>query len=86
MPSLLLVIPYSDGEGSDAGVGVATWAGALASPEAGRIDIPSDIRRMWSSQRPSSDSAIGFEGSLYDLGASQFGATPAGVSERAVVL
>ena len=46
-----MVVSYSDGEGSDAGVGVAIWSKRLERPEAGRLDIPTPIRDLWASQR-----------------------------------
>ena len=52
-----LVITYSDGEGADAGVGVAVWAAACAPDEAlaGYMAMPSVIRRLWSRQRANTD-------------------------------
>ena len=55
------VVSYSDGEGSEAGVGVAIWSALLPVPQAGRIDVPRDIRQLWSSQRANPD------GSFYDI-------------------
>ena len=51
MDEMHVVISYSDGEGSDAGVGVAVWSSRLPQPQAGRIDVPADIRRLWTAQR-----------------------------------
>ena len=50
-----LVITYSDGEGSDAGVGVAIWCAERIGPRphAGFIMIPDEVRRLWSAQKKS---------------------------------
>lgn len=48
-----VVITYSDGDGSSAGVGVAIWSQRLTQPEAGRIDVPVCIRKLWAAQRAS---------------------------------
>jgi hypothetical protein len=56
-----LVISYSDGEGSDAGVGVAIWSKRLRQPEGGLIDVPLPIRKLWAAQRLASS------GDLYDI-------------------
>jgi len=50
-----LVITYSDGEGSDAGVGVAIWCAERIGPRphAGFIMIPDEVRRLWSAQKRS---------------------------------
>ena len=48
-----LVVSYSDGEGTDAGVGVAIWAPDLAQPLAAFICIPREVRLYWSAQRTS---------------------------------
>ena len=56
-----ITVSYSDGEGSDAGVGVAVWSARLAAPEAGRIDIPPQIRKLWAAQR------VAASGELYDI-------------------
>ena len=47
-----VVITYSDGEGADAGVGVAIWSHGLSRPQAGRLLVPDAVRRAWSSARP----------------------------------
>ena len=51
MDSRVVAVSYSVAEGSDAGVGIAIWSSRLSKPQAGRIDIPSDIRKRWSAQR-----------------------------------
>jgi hypothetical protein len=56
-----LVISYSDGEGSDAGVGVAIWSKRLSQPEGGLIDVPLQIRKLWARQR------LAASGDLYDI-------------------
>ena len=56
-----LVISYSDGEGCDAGVGVAVWSNRLAQPEGGLIDVPIEIRKLWAAQR------LAASGELYDI-------------------
>ena len=56
-----LTISYSDGEGSDAGVGVAIWSNRLDFPQAGRMDIPAAVRNLWASQRKDES------GELYDI-------------------
>ena len=55
------VVTYSDGEGSDAGVGVAIWANCLDVPQAGMMDVPMNIRKLWSAQRAPND------GELHDI-------------------
>ena len=45
-----LVISYSDGEGSTAGVGIAIWSEGDET-EAGYIRTPAAIRRLWSRQK-----------------------------------
>ena len=47
-------VSYSDGEGSDAGVGVAIWGGSLEVPLAASLQIPREIRLLWSKQRENS--------------------------------
>ena len=51
LESMPVVVTYSDGEGSDAGVGVAIWSNRLPCAQAGRIDVPLDIRALWAQQR-----------------------------------
>ena len=46
-----VVVSYSDGEGGDAGVGVAIWSKRLTTPEAGRMRIPDDVRQLWAHQK-----------------------------------
>jgi hypothetical protein len=53
------VVTYSDGEGSG-GIGVAIWSSKLSSPEAGRMMVPADVRKLWSSSLSSSPE-------LYDI-------------------
>ena len=50
-----VVVSYSDGEGADAGVGIAAWCNnRLGSvPIAGFIEVPIEIRGLWSRQRKS---------------------------------
>ena len=45
-----LVITYSDGEGSTAGVGVAIWEEGRET-EAGYLRTPPSVRRLWSRQK-----------------------------------
>jgi hypothetical protein len=61
LDQLDVAISYSDGEGSDAGVGVAIWSKRLRFPEAGRLDIPTYIRTLWAGQRKTQS------GELYDI-------------------
>jgi hypothetical protein len=44
-----LVVSYSDGEGSDAGVGIAIWCPALIGnrPYAGFTTVPPEVRELW---------------------------------------
>jgi len=42
------VVSYSDGEGGDAGVGVAIWADDLEHPLAAYTRIPREVRLYWS--------------------------------------
>ena len=44
-------ITYSDGEGSDAGVGVAVWGGSLGKPLAAFLTVPREVRLLWTAQR-----------------------------------
>jgi hypothetical protein len=44
-----VVVTYSDGEGADAGVGVAIWASCLGRAQAGRLEVPNCVRAAWSS-------------------------------------
>jgi len=48
-----VVVTYSDGEGSDAGVGIAAWCTPRIGPVplAGFMEVPVEIRRLWSRQR-----------------------------------
>ena len=46
-----MFITYSDGEGSDAGVGVGVRGGSLKSPLAAYLRIPREVRMLWSAQR-----------------------------------
>ena len=43
-----LVLSYSDGEGSSAGVGVAVWGSALPRPLAAFVQLPREVRMYWS--------------------------------------
>ena len=45
-------VSYSDGEGSEAGVGVAVWASGWDRPLAAYLKVPREVRRYW---RPSVD-------------------------------
>ncbi|CAK0843649.1 unnamed protein product [Prorocentrum cordatum] len=45
--SLDWVLSYSDGEGSEAGIGVVLWSSRLPVPEAGRIVVPRELRHLW---------------------------------------
>ena len=48
-----MVVSYSDGEGSDAGVGVAVWCSELLGdvPRAGFLEVPYEVRKLWASQK-----------------------------------
>ena len=50
-----VVITYSDGEGADAGVGIAAWCFEKLGPIplAGFIEVPEEVRCLWSRQRAS---------------------------------
>ena len=53
-----LVLSYSDGEGSNAGVGVAVWGSALPRPLAAYVKVPREVRMYWSacaSSAPAND-------------------------------
>ena len=52
---LPLVISYSDGEGADAGVGIAAWCSERIGkiPLAGFLEVPDEVRCLWSAQRAS---------------------------------
>jgi hypothetical protein len=50
-PSAPLVLSYSDGEGDDAGVGVAVWFPGGGPPEAGYLQVPEALRAIWYRQR-----------------------------------
>ena len=43
-----LVISYSDGEGKDAGVGVAIWSPLAPEAMAGYLRVPQEVRDLWS--------------------------------------
>ena len=45
------VLSYSDGEGDDAGVGVAVWFPDDHTPAAGYCRVPAELRALWSRQR-----------------------------------
>ena len=49
--TLPLIVSYSDGEGSNAGVGVAVWCPWLERPVAAYTMVPREIRNMWASLR-----------------------------------
>ena len=51
-----VVISYSDGEGADAGVGIAAWCVSRLGPVpiAGFLEVPDEVRGLWSRQRASS--------------------------------
>ena len=48
-----LVVSYSDGEGADAGVGIAAWCTERLGdvPLAGFLEVPDEVRYLWSRQR-----------------------------------
>ena len=48
-----MVVSYSDGEGSDAGVGIAIWCKSLLGerPWAGYLTVPPEVRELWALQR-----------------------------------
>ena len=50
-----LVVSYSDGEGGDAGVGIAAWCEERLGPTpiAGFMEVPETIRHLWSKQKAS---------------------------------
>ena len=49
------VVTYSDGERSEAGVGVTIWSTRLPEmkPQAGFLMVPEPIRRLWAYQKDS---------------------------------
>ena len=51
----LLVVTYNDGEGGDAGVGIAAWCESLLGPVplAGFLEVPEEVRRLWCAQKES---------------------------------
>ena len=52
MDKLDVVVSYSDGEGADAGLGVAVWSSRCPNgPLAAFCKIPEPIRRLWSRQK-----------------------------------
>ena len=55
LSSMDTVVTYSDGESSNAGVGVAIWSTRLPEmrPRAGFLMVPAPIRRLWAYQKDS---------------------------------
>ena len=52
LDKLDVVVSYSDGEGADAGLGVAVWSSRCKDgPQAAYCEIPTAIRKLWSRQR-----------------------------------
>ena len=52
MDKLDVVVSYSDGEGADAGLGIAVWSSRCPNgPLAAFCNIPNAIRKLWSKQR-----------------------------------
>ena len=47
LKELPCIVSYSDGEGGDAGVGVALWAPWLDKPLAAYCEVPKRIRELW---------------------------------------
>ena len=43
-------VSYADGEGADAGVGVALWSSRLQKPVAGFLYGPVEVRNLWLAQ------------------------------------
>jgi len=47
-----VVVTYSDGEGADAGLGIAIWSSKCPNgPLAAFCEIPENIRRLWNKQK-----------------------------------
>ena len=46
-----MVVSYSDGEGADAGVGVAVWSPMLDRAVGGYIRVPHELRELWAKER-----------------------------------
>ena len=55
-----LVITYSDGEGADAGVGIAAWCRERIGdrPWASFIEVPREVRELWQSQKLSATQCV----------------------------
>jgi len=52
LDKLDVVVSYSDGEGADAGLGIAVWSSRCKNgPLAAFCEIPTAIRKLWSRQR-----------------------------------
>ena len=47
----MTVVSYSDGEGADAGIGVALWHPSYSRPLAGRTEVPDSVRQTWKQAR-----------------------------------
>ena len=45
------IISYSDGEGSEAGVGVALWESGTQVVRAGVLRVPEEVRILWDRQK-----------------------------------
>jgi len=45
------VVTYSDGEGAGACIGIAVWDSRAPLPVAGKVSVPSSVRRHWKDQR-----------------------------------
>ena len=53
LEQLPTIVSYSDGEGGNAGIGVAAWAPWLARPVAAYTVVPNHIRALWAKARSS---------------------------------
>ena len=52
LDKLDVVVSYSDGEGADAGMGIAVWSSRCPNgPSAAFRNIPTAIRKLWSKQK-----------------------------------
>ena len=45
------IVSYSDGEGSEAGVGVALWEKKTQVVRAGVLRVPEEVRVLWDRQK-----------------------------------
>ena len=45
------IVSYSDGEGSEAGIGVALWENETQEVRAGVLRVPEEVRILWDHQK-----------------------------------